>query len=96
MMKELEKLAPFEMSEPPFLPGFNGKRSAQGEWHGVNFLWTEDHDGQIEMSISKSGAPSLPSPYLRAQFISFIGVKPVETTQHVTTFHMVLKVGTRN
>lgn len=77
----------------PLLPGFKGKRSAKGVWENINWIMTEDHDGQIELSISSGHPPKPPSPGRSRAFLRYFKLTPLEAITRGVTIHMVIRKG---
>lgn len=79
-------LAPFTFEEQkPVLPGFSGAKAIIGRRGPAVFIATEDHGGQIEISLSayspgkRAMTPSQPCTEAHARaFFRFLGVEPVE------------------
>lgn len=102
-MPIIEALMPFAWPDPPTLPGFQGRKAIAGRIGQVVFIATEDHDGQIEVSLAafdagkKSKTPSRPcSERQAAWFFSKIGATPVEGVRTRTTRHFVIRRGAVN
>jgi hypothetical protein len=97
VMKVLENYA---WDQQPNLPGFSGRSCLSGRRGPVVFVATEDHDGQIEISLAKfdpkkrPGKASKPCSAENAfAFFKAIGVIPIEGFETKTTRHFVVRRG---
>ncbi len=72
--------------QPP--PGFTGKAVFAGIWRGLRFIVTEDHDGQVEVSLSRPG-PMPPTGGQEKAFLRAFGIVPAERTPRATMTHWV-------
>lgn len=97
----LSVLTPFSWTnQKPVLPGFTGAKAIMGRRGPVVFIATEDHDGQIEISLSQyipgKRAMTRPKPCTEAQaraFFRVLGVDPVESVKTETIRHFVVRRG---
>jgi hypothetical protein len=81
---------------PPNLPGFTGASSCRGSWEGINWIMTEDHDGQVELSLSVGWPPRPPKQALVGEFLRHFSLAPIEKIKRRTTVHMVIVHGRTN
>lgn len=91
----IEPLRNLAHDAAPHLPGFTGKTALSGARGPVRFILTEDHDGQIELSLSLPG-PKKPTDAHVAAFFRALGTQPLhEELESRQTRHFVMTVGTR-
>ena len=77
----------------PILPGYTGSEAIAGEWRGLAFIVTVDHDGQIEASLSRADKLRV-TPVQSKAFFRMWGVKPMPGRQDMQiSSHWVVKRG---
>lgn len=75
MTNIMERLQAIAFDKPPHLPGFTGQAALGGRWQGLHFIATEDHDGHIELSLSKPDGTRVASKRARS-FFRFLDIEP--------------------
>lgn len=91
-MIDLSPLDRFAFEQRPFLPGFTGPEAKCGKRGPCTFIYTIDHDGQIELSLSV-GKFKKPTDAQVEAFFRYLGVAPVVEEYSDTIRHFVLKIG---
>ena len=77
----------------PILPGYTGAEEISGEWRGLTFIVTVDHDGQIDASLSRADGLRV-TPGQSKAFFSMWGVTPMTGRQDMKiSSHWVVKLG---
>lgn len=75
MTVSMQPLLEFVDEDAPVLPGYTGAKAISGEWRGLAFLITVDHDGQVEASLSRTDKLRV-RPGQSKAFFRFWGVTP--------------------
>jgi len=75
-MTYFERLKGISDPEPPKL-SIKPKRSLSGLRAPIVFIMTEDHDGQVELSLSKKGLIRPTDAHVRA-FFRWLEVEPLQ------------------
>lgn len=92
MSVDLSPLERFVGDNPPVLPGYNAGRALIGEWEGLTFIVTQDHDGHTEASLSVRGR--LPGEGRCRAFFRMWGVRPeFDGEPRRTCIHWLVKRG---
>lgn len=88
------KLAGHTFDHPPPLQRFDGPISFWGKRGALGYIVTQDHDGQIEISLGgadqRRRRPS--NAECRAFFI-WLGIKPISKTRTRLSQHFVMIAG---
>lgn len=93
MALDLTALDRYVDPTPPFLPGFSGKASASGKRGPCVFIYTVDHDGQVEISLALPGRRPPTDAHVRA-FFRAIGAEPFCEYKSPRLRHFVVVRGT--
>lgn len=76
-MIDLTPLDPFCCATLPApLRAFSGRAVACGRRGPVEFIYTVDHDGQVELSLARPGEARKPTDAMVAAFFRFLGAEP--------------------
>lgn len=85
----------YSWSTTPPMPGFNGRLAMWGKRGPIRFIVSEDHSGQIELSLSLAG-PKRPTDAHCSAFFRAIGAQPVETIRARNCMHFVMRAPREN
>lgn len=94
-MMDLSPLDAFCYEAAPYLPGFSGLAARAGRRGPVGFIYTVDHDGQVELSLARLGSTRPPSDAMVRAFFRHLGVVPFqeESTPRSMIRHFVVVRG---
>lgn len=94
-MIDLSPLDRFCYAEPPRLPGYSGQAARAGRRGPVRFIYTVDHDGQVELSLLRLATKAQPTDAMVEAFFRFLGVEPFreESTPGSRLRHFVVVRG---
>lgn len=94
-MIDLSGLDPFCYDGPPPLPGFRGRAARAGRRGPVGFIYTVDHDGQVDLSLARLGTILQSTDAQVRAFFRFLGGEPFreETLQGSKIRHFVVRRG---
>lgn len=100
-MDVISALEPFAWpDQKPVLPGYCGAKAIAGRMGSVVFIATQDHDGQVEVSLAAFDGGKRPlTPSKRCSkgqadwFFRQLGIEPIEAVTMPSTRHFVVVRG---